>query len=687
MKPIVLLDLFSGIGGFPLGLQQAGFTFKKHYFSEIDPYAIANYSSNFKNAIHAGPIQDIKKGQLERPDLITFGSPCQDLSIAGKRKGLKGSKSRLFFEAVRILGEYRPSMFIFENVKGLFSSNKGKDFEVVLKAFAELGVYDLQWQLLNTSWFLPQNRERVYLVGSLRGKTTPQIFPIGESCQKTQVCSRRKLSEANIAPTIDTRVGSQGSYSPYIFTIRGGRGLNGVSKVEFRKDGKTNCITGVSQDNLVLNEWTPLKIERTEKAKRIRKQHQKKGKDYAPFGEKQFVPRNDGKTGTITAHPQNENLLSNLDAVRRLTPLECERLQGFPDHWTAFGFQDGKRTTLSDSRRYHLIGNAVSMPVVKAVGRQIIKSKIFNGVKSKKEMPMESPLSGLGKLNKTPISYYGGKQNLVKIILSLIPDHNLYCEPFVGGGAVFFAKTPSPVEVINDYDGKVINFYKVCKLQFSKLQKLIQATPHSRKIHTEAAAILKKGSAKDLVKWAWAFWVQTNMSFSSKIFGGYAYERQSNGISKKVFNKKAQFTEAFCERLDLVDIECNDALKVIKSRDTPESFFYVDPPYFNSDMGHYKGYTETDFRNLLELLSKIKGKFLLSSYPSDVLNQFTKKNRWHTFSKEQKISVTRGHRDKLKTEVFTANYNINSMKAPLSGFTEIELLLKAKAYKLQLSLT
>ena len=682
---MTLLDLFSGTGGFPLGLLKAGFTLKKHYFSEIDPFAIANYQYNFKNSNYAGPIEEIQKNTIEKPDIISFGSPCQDLSVAGRRKGLKGSKSKLFFEAIRILDLYKPRLFIFENVKGLFSSNKGKDFEVVLRSFADLGVYDLQWQLLNTAWFLPQNRERIYLVGSLRGQPRPEIFPIGKNCQKTEDCTRKTIAQANIAPTIDTRVGEQGNYSPYIFTLRGGRKHPKGNKVEFRKDGATNCITGVDQDNLVLQQWTPLKSERTAKAKKIRSANQKKGIDYAPFQEKQFVPRDEDITGAITANPQYENLLCNLNHVRRLTPLECERLQGFPDNWTKYGIQDGKKIELSDSRRYHLIGNAVSIPVVEEVGHRILNSNIF---KNRKKNAKEPIAPGLGKLNKTPVSYYGGKQNLAKRIISLIPDHNLYCEPFIGGGAVFFAKEPSPAEVINDLNGNVVNFYQVCKLQFTKLQKLIQSTPHSRKLHTEAAEILKDEKLKDPVKKAWAFWVQTNMSFSSRIYGGYAYERKSNGVTRTILNKKNAFTKEIAERLDLVDIECNDALTIIERRDTEDTFFYIDPPYFNSDMGHYRGYSEEDFTNLLQLLSGIKGKFLLSSYPSEVLLKFTKKHHWYQDSIEQTISVVKGKRDKKKIEVFTANYDITKMKNSLNGADEnlnTALLFKSKALRLQFS--
>lgn len=671
MRDLILLDLFSGIGGFPRGLTEAGFTFRKHYFSEIDKYAIANYQHNFKEAIHVGAVENIKKGIIEKPDLVTFGSPCQDLSIAGKREGIKGKKSRLFFEAVRVINELKPHLFVFENVKGLFSSNQGKDFEIVLRAFADLGVYDLQWQLLNTAWFLPQNRERVYLVGSLRNQPRPQVFPIGEDNQPNNE-SRKSITEANIAPTVSTRIGAHGNYGPYILTLRGKKYEKGED-LHMRKAGIANCITKADDHNFLLEKWHPLRSVRTEKAKAIRRKNQKKGIDYAPFREREFEVREDGITGALTTNTERENLLTNMETIRRFTPLECERLQGFSDGWTSNGLFDGEVKEISDSQRYQLLGNAVSVPVVRAVGSNLKKSL---AMKSEK---IEAPLESLDFV-KTPITYYGGKQRLVSLILSLIPDHKLYCEPFVGGAAVFFAKEPSEMEVINDLNGEVVNFYRVCYSDFKKLEKLVQSTPHSRQVHRETQKVLKNASSYDPLKRAWAFWVQTNMSFSARVFGGYAYEKKSNGTLKRFVNKKLAFNKEVCERLSMVDIENNDALQVIKSRDTVESFFYCDPPYFNSNMGHYKGYSEKDFEELLKTLASIQGKFLLSSYPSEILDKYTKKYKWHTLEKSAGVSVTH-QTDKIKIEVLTANY---SLENDLDGTQRI--LLRAKALTLKISL-
>ena len=175
-----IIDLFSGIGGFSLGFQRAGYQFTEHYFSEIDKHAIANYKNNFPNAKHIGDITTIHGGDFRDIDIITFGSPCQNFSIAGRREGLKGAKSSLIQHAIALIADIRPSVFVWENVKGAFSSNAGADFWAILQAFANIGGYRLEWQLLNTSWVLPQNRERIYLVGHLAGRSECGVFPIRE---------------------------------------------------------------------------------------------------------------------------------------------------------------------------------------------------------------------------------------------------------------------------------------------------------------------------------------------------------------------------------------------------------------------------------------------------------------------------------------------------------------------------
>lgn len=175
-----IIDLFSGTGGFSLGFKRAGYEFTEHYFSEIDKHAIANYKHNFPNAKYIGDITTIHGRDFKGIDIITFGSPCQDFSLAGKRQGLTGDRSSLIKEAIRLITDIRPSVFVWENVKGAFSSNSGEDFTAILQAFANIGGYRLEWQLLNTSWVLPQNRERIYLVGHLAERSECGVFPIGE---------------------------------------------------------------------------------------------------------------------------------------------------------------------------------------------------------------------------------------------------------------------------------------------------------------------------------------------------------------------------------------------------------------------------------------------------------------------------------------------------------------------------
>lgn len=259
---------------------------------------------------------------------------------------------------------------------------------------------------------------------------------------------------------------------------------------------------------------------------------------------------------------------------------------------------------------------------------------------------------------KTPISYYGGKQKLAATILKLIPEHNLYCEPFIGGAAVFFAKEPSKVEVINDTNKELVNFYRQVQHDFVSLEKEIQITLHSRDLHRKASVIYNNPDMFSEIKRAWAVWTLASQSFSSMLDGSFGYDVQRGTTSLKIKNKRDSFTEDYAIRLQDVQIECTDALRIISSRDSVNSFFYCDPPYYNSDCGHYDGYSLDDFENLLKLLSKIDGKFLLSSYPSPILKQYTKEFGWSNQTLDFKVSVANNHGKpgKSKTEVLTSNY-------------------------------
>ncbi len=260
---------------------------------------------------------------------------------------------------------------------------------------------------------------------------------------------------------------------------------------------------------------------------------------------------------------------------------------------------------------------------------------------------------------KTPITYYGGKVNLLKEILPRIPEHIIYTEAFFGGGAVFFAKEPSPSETINDINNMVINFYKVVQTNFEKLKAKIEATLFSRASYNVAIAIYKMPHLFDEIQQAWAFYIATNMGFACSI-SSWGYDKYGKRIGS-FKNKKLRFNNDIVKRLENAQIESNDAIQVIKSRDTMASFHYIDPPYIDVNQGHYTGYSKEDYIKLLDTLSNIKGKFLLSSYPSEILDEYIKKNNWYSIRFEKPLSASKtnsGEKRKRKIEVLTANYPI-----------------------------
>lgn len=245
---------------------------------------------------------------------------------------------------------------------------------------------------------------------------------------------------------------------------------------------------------------------------------------------------------------------------------------------------------------------------------------------------------------------------MAKHILPLIPTHKIYTEAFFGGGAIFFAKEPSSLEVINDLNGEVINFYSVITTDFWRLNELIQSTLHSREQYEQAMVVYNHPKLFDPVKRAWAFWILTNQGYVCKI-GSWGYDKSDNSMVKRLETKKIEFDRTVRTRLERTQIECNDAVKVILSRDSEETFHYVDPPYVGSNLGHYDGYGDTQYTQLLECLSAVKGKFLLSNYRSELLESFIKRNSWSVmhFDKQLSASSVKGKR---KVEVLAGNYDL-----------------------------
>ncbi len=249
---------------------------------------------------------------------------------------------------------------------------------------------------------------------------------------------------------------------------------------------------------------------------------------------------------------------------------------------------------------------------------------------------------------------------MLRHILPNIPEHAIYTEAFFGGGAVFFAKEPSESEVVNDTNAMAVNFFEVCTTDFENLRKKIEATLFSRATYSVALTMYRMPHLFDKIQQAWAFYIATNMGFGCHI-GSWGFDKY--GKRARAFrNKKMLFDGTILKRLVGVQIEHGDACRVIGTYDTEDAFHYVDPPYINTNQGHYGGYSEVDFKKLLDVLSQVKGKFLLSSFPSAILADYTKRFGWHTLEFSKPLTATKASLGKSrtgrKTEMLTANYVI-----------------------------
>ena len=256
---------------------------------------------------------------------------------------------------------------------------------------------------------------------------------------------------------------------------------------------------------------------------------------------------------------------------------------------------------------------------------------------------------------RTPISYYGGKQTMLPHILPLIPAHTIYTEAFFGGGAVFWAKQPVKTEIINDFNANVYTFYKVLQNRFAELKNLIERSVVSREAYKAALVIYHAPFAFTEVQQAWAFWYATNCGYSNQV-GNCRITTNSKNVSA-LNNKITNFTDTYSARLRGVQIDNNDATEVLSRHDTPDTFHYVDPPYVGAKQGHYGGYGQEHFNELLATLATLKGKFLLSSYHNEELTKYVQQHGWH----QKEVSMHLGSSNstgKKRIEVLTSNYPI-----------------------------
>ncbi|MHB8961986.1 MAG: DNA cytosine methyltransferase [Saccharofermentanales bacterium] len=344
-------SLFSGIGGFDLAFENAGMSCA--WQCEIDQKASAVLANHWPEVKRYEDVRTITRENTEPVDLICGGFPCQDLSVAGKRKGLAGERSGLWFEFHRILSELKPQWVVVENVPGLLSANRGRDFAVLLSGLADIG-YLSAWRVLDAQFFgVAQRRRRVFIVGSLGDGRAAEVLFEREGVRWNPPPRRNK--KEGVAGSVeavafenhpnDSRITETGDISQQL-TSRMGTGGGNVPLV--MAHGQSNAeIVSDGEPSLTVNHEQPILVW---------EQYRAEDGNYRVGDARQV------------AHPtlrSNKLNFAPLVNTRRLTPTECERLQGFPDGWTA-----GQ----SDSARYKQLGNAVAVPVAEWIGWRIIEA-------------------------------------------------------------------------------------------------------------------------------------------------------------------------------------------------------------------------------------------------------------------------------------------------------------------------
>ena len=351
-KEIRYFSMFTGVGGFELGIggvnnyqqleerENSSTTINKYQcigFSENDKYCSELLKKRFLGIKNYGDATKIIPTELPNFDLLVGGFPCQSFSIAGKRKGFEDTRCTLFYEILRTLEVKRPEYLLLENVKGLLSHDNGRTFAIILASLSKLG-YVIQWMVLNSKFFgVPQNRERVFIIGSLRGTSIPEILPLQTinqeivelQGQQTNTLKARYTAIGDGSYIAESKFNAQ-IHSLYPRSSKTKKG--GLGHLTKNDDSSYALDTGNMQGIEILDLY-----------------NKKSHSDRSP---------------TLTEPHHNTLRVREGKRIRRLTPIECERLQGFPDNWTE-GF--------SDTQRYKMMGNAVTVNVIKAIMEKLIK--------------------------------------------------------------------------------------------------------------------------------------------------------------------------------------------------------------------------------------------------------------------------------------------------------------------------
>jgi DNA (cytosine-5)-methyltransferase 1 len=371
---------FSGIGSPEQALLNLGVNHEIEFACDIDKYARETYLKNFdcKNMYQDITALDMK--DLSYVDLLVFGFPCQAFSMAGKRGGFEDTRGTLFYDALRYLKEHKPRYFIAENVKGLLSHDSGKTFQIIidclalttntqmsLMPFDNLG-YHIYYKVLNTKDFgIPQNRERIFIVGIRDDADNNFRFP-----KEIQL----KLKLKDILQD-NPNYAKSGLYQPYPRNYKE-LGLERKEQLEIRKDNISNTITTSNDQIIKIDDKYYLSDKASDK---IKIHNNKSNKKASIFQNKQYIkthslyPRSGnpkkGGTGHLSKSDGtsycldtgNAQAIEKNNKIRKLTPIECERLQGFPDNHT-----EG----VSDTQRYKQCGNSITVNVMEAILKNLI---------------------------------------------------------------------------------------------------------------------------------------------------------------------------------------------------------------------------------------------------------------------------------------------------------------------------